>query len=156
VATGRDYQLGAALSAVRDGLSARAGLRAFRSGGGRTTDSTWFRLVSEARRTMADRLDEPGRPVGRRPTGDEITPVSSQRRTGFWQQVEVFYRDRGTNEVSSSAFVLRGDALLTRKSVIDFALSEWAAGESGTPNPDGHEVLGAAYVSTLELIPEGA
>jgi hypothetical protein len=111
--------------------------------------------VSEARRSLAESLAEASRPLNRRPTGDEITPISSVRRSAFWQQVEVFYRDRGTGEVSSSPFVLRGSGLLTRQAVVDFALAEWGAGSSGTPNPNDHEVLGAAYTSTLELIPRG-
>lgn len=144
-----------AAKTVREGMSARAGLRGFRSGGGRVTDSTWFRLVGEARRQLADRIDETGRPLNRRPSGDEVTRISTQRRSGFWQEVEVFWRDRSTNEVGSSPFVLRGSGLSTRQAVIDFAMGEWQAGSSGSPNPDDHEVLGAAYVSTLELFPEG-
>jgi hypothetical protein len=150
----RELPLSAATSTVRGGLSARAGLRAFRDGGGRVTDSTWFRLVGEARRVLSDRLDETSRPLGRRPVHDEITRVTSARRSGFWQEVEVFWRDRETGEVGSSPFVLRSSGLLTRQSVVDFALGEWQAGSSGSPNPDDHEVLGAAYVSTLELAPE--
>jgi len=152
---GSELPLNFATKTVREGLSARAGLRGFRAGGGRVTDSTWFRLVGEARRNLADRITETGRPLGRRPTGDEITRVTSQRRTGYWQEVEVFWRDRQTGEVGSSPFVLRGSGLSTRQTVIDFAIGEWSAGSSGTPNPDDMEVLGAAYVSTLELSPEG-
>lgn len=150
----RELPLGAATSTVRGGLSARAGLRAYRAGGGQVTDSTWFRLVGEARRVLSDRLDETSRPLNRRPTGDEITRVTSARRSGYWQEVEVFWRDRATGDVGSSPFVLRSPGLLTRQAVMDFALGEWSAGSTGTPNPDDHEVLGAAYVSTLELSPE--
>jgi len=118
-------------------------------------DSTWFRLVGEARRTLSESLAETSRPLNRRPSGDEVTRVTSRVKSGYWQQVEVFYRDRATGDVSSAPFILRSDGLTTRQKVIDFAIGEWMAGSSGTPNPDDHEVLGAAYVSTLELIPEG-
>lgn len=150
-----EFPLGAAASTVRGGLSARAGLSAYRAGGGRVMDSTWFRLVAEARRTLSESIAETGRPLNRRPTGDEITSVTSRSKSGFWQQVEVFWRDRTTGEVGSSPFVLRSPGLLTRQKVIGFAIGEWSAGSSGTPNPNEHEVLGAAYVSTLELIPGG-
>jgi hypothetical protein len=149
-----DLPLSAAAATVRNGLSARAGLRAYRTGGGKVTDSTWFKLVGEARRVLADRLDETSRPLGRRPTGDEITTVTTRSKSGFWQEVEVFWRDRATGAVGSSPFVLRSSGLVTRQSVIDFAVGEWSAGSAGTPNPDDFEVLGAAYVSTLELQPE--
>lgn len=150
-----DLPLGAAIRTVKEGLSGRAGLRAFRDGGGRINDSTWFKLVGQARRAISETLDEATRPLSRRPRGDEVTQIASRRRTGYWQQVEVFYRDRQTGLVESAPFVLRSQGLFTRQAVIDFAVSEWQAGSSGTPNPDDHEVLGAAYVSTLELVPEG-
>ena len=150
-----DYPLSTVLATVRSGISARAGLRAYRAGGNSITDSVWFRMVSETRRSVADRIQETSRPITRRPSGDEITRLTSRKQAGYWQEVEIFYLDKSTGEVGSSPFVLRGKGLLTRRAVMDFALAEWEAGSSGSPNPDDHEVLGAAYVSTLELFPEG-
>lgn len=150
----RDYPLAAAMHVVSEGMSARSGLRAFRAGGGRVQDSTWFRIVAEVRRAVAERLDEAQRPLNRRPRGDEISVMTTQRRTGFWQEVQIFARSKETGEVYATPFVLRGQGLLTRQAVIDFALAEWEAGSSGTPNPDDDQVLGAAYVQTLELSPE--
>lgn len=151
---GNDFPLGAAVRTVREGLSARAGLRAFRDGGGRINDTTWFRMVGEARRTLGESIAETGRPLSRRPTGDEITTITSRKRSGFWQQVEVFFRDRQSGEVMSSPFVLRGQGLVTRRAAIRFAVDEWSAGSAGSANPDDNEVLGAVYTGTLELSPE--
>lgn len=139
---------------LKAGLSGRVGLQAFRAAGGRIADGTWFRLVGEARRVIGENLNEAGRPLNRRPTGDEIVPITSTKASGYWQQVEVFYRDRVTGDVSSAPFVFRGSGLLTRQGVIDMAMAEWTLGSSGSPNPDDHEVLGATYSSTLELRPE--
>ena len=136
---------------VRDGLSARAGLAAARAAGARTGDAKWFRLVAEARRTLSESLLETGRPLARRPTGNEITTVTSRKHSGYWQQVEVFWRDRVSGEVGSSPFVHRSDGLVTRQAAVNFALGEWAAGGAGSVNQDDYEVLGASYVSTLEL-----
>jgi hypothetical protein len=148
-----DYTLPAALATLRQGLSARAGLKQFRAGGGRTTDATWFRVVAEARRSLGEQLAEANRPLNRRPSGHEITTMSTRTRTGFWQQVEVFVRNRATGAVESHPFVVRGDGLVTRQAAIRAAVDEWEAGIAGSVNVDEHEVLGAAYVSTLELRP---
>lgn len=150
-----DYPLGAAISTVKAGTSARAGLASFRAGGGRTTDATWYRMVAEARRSLGDRLAEAGRPLNRRPTGDEITTMSTRTKTGYWQEVSVFSRDRVTGEVKSSPFIVRGSGLVTRQAALRAALDEWEAGGAGSTNPDDEVVLGAAYVSTLELVPFG-
>lgn len=149
-----DYPLAAAIRTVRDGLSARAGLRAFRSGGGAVNDTKWFRTVAEVRRVVAERIDEASRPLNRRPTGDEITRLTSRKAVGYWQEIEVFTRDRSTGEVAASTFVLRGQGLVTRQAAIDFAVAEYAAGSAGSLNEAEDEVLGAAYVSTLELFPD--
>jgi hypothetical protein len=153
VARGSDYPLAGALKAVQAGLSARAGLRQFRAGGGRTTDSTWFRVVAEVRRSLSDRINEANRPLNRRPGGQEITTMTTRTKTGFWQQVEIFTRDKATGEVVSTPFVVRGQGLLTRQAAMRVALDEWEAGAAGSVNPDESEVLGAAYTSTLELQP---
>lgn len=153
MARGSDYPLGAAMSTVKAGLSARSGLRAFRQGGGRTTDSTWFRMVAQVRAELSDQLDEASRPLSRRPVAGEITVIESVTRSGYWQQMTVFARDRQTGEVYTSDFVVRGSGLLTRQAAIDFATAEWEAGSSGSPNPQDDTLLGVAYVSTLELRP---
>jgi hypothetical protein len=147
------YPLPAAIRAVRAGMSARAGLRSFRAEGGAVTDATWFRVVGEVRRTLANNLDEASRPLNRRPLGAEITTMTTRRQTGYWQQVEVFTRDRITGEVKSSPFVVRSPGLLTRQAAIRAALDEYHAGAAGSVNPDEEDVLGAAYTSTMELSP---
>lgn len=148
-----DFPLSAALSAVHKGMSARAGLAAFRAGGGRVGDAKWFRTVAEVRRTVAESIVEATRPLNRRPSGDEITTVTSVRHSGYWQQVEIFLRDKSTGEVRTMPFVHRSSGLVTRQAAIGFAVDEAKAGSAGSINLDDEEVLGAAYVSTLELIP---
>jgi hypothetical protein len=150
-----DFPLASAIQTVKAGISARAGLRAFRAGGGVTGDAKWFRMVSEARRAIGDRVAEATRPLNRRPTGTEITQVSSRVRTGFWQEVEIFLRDRSTGDIRTQTFTLRGQGLSTRQAVIRFAVDEANAGSAGSINNEDDEVLGAAYVSTLELVPGG-
>jgi hypothetical protein len=79
--------------------------------------------------------------------------MTTRQRTGYWQQVEVFTRDKATGEVKSTPFVVRGEGLVTRQAAIQAAIDEWEAGIAGSVNPDEETVLGAAYVSTLELTP---
>lgn len=111
--------------------------------------------MAEVRRAIGEQITEATRPLHRRPIGDEILRMTTKQRTGYWQQIEVFARDRESGEVYASPFVVRGSGLLTRQAAIATAIAEWEAGSAGTPNPSDDEVLGAAYVSTLELFPEG-
>lgn len=102
-----DYPLAAAIKAVKSGMSARAGLAAYRAGGGSIRDATWYRTVAEVRRTIGDSLQEATRGQNRKPSGDEITVLTTKRQAQFIQQVSVFVRDRATGEVEARPFSWR-------------------------------------------------
>lgn len=136
-------------------MSARAGLRAYRAGGGVTNDTQWFRLVSEARRNLAGRLDEATKPLARRPTGDEIQTFSTRSHTGYAQQIEIYVRDRDTGEVVSKPYTWRTNTLITRGQAIREAVAEFEAGATDSPDQFNEVVLGGAYVGTYQLIPRG-
>lgn len=145
-----DYPLASAINAVKFGLSGRAGLRAFREGGGRISDATWYRTIGEVRRSFSDYLDEATRPLNRRPRGDEITRITTPKARGYNQQVSVFVLDKDTGEVEARPFSLRGRGLLTRKAAVNAAVEAFANGVTGSPEHMNEVVLGAAYESTFE------
>lgn len=145
-----DFPFWAAVRTVRDGISARAGLRAYRAGGGAIRDTTWFRMISEARVSIAARGDEVGRPLNRRPTADEGTRWTTSKARGVLQQVEVMVRDRDTGEVLAIPYGISSRRARTRQDVIDAAL--------GTITPEGtdgdrQQILGAVYVGTYFMEP---
>lgn len=150
-----DYPLAAAIRTVKDGKSARAGLREFRQAGGSTNDAKWFGLVGEVRRNLSDRLDEVTRPLTRRPSGDEIRTFTTKRHTGYVQQLEIFVRDRATGIVVSKPYSWRTDTLITRGQAIREAIAEFESGVTESPDLFDEEILGGAYTGTYQLIPRG-
>jgi hypothetical protein len=150
-----DYVLGPAIAAVKAGLSANQGLRDFRAGGGRVARSTWLQTVAEVRRTLSDNLDEATRPLGRRPNSGEITPITTRKRSGFIQQIDVYVRDRETGVVESRPFSWRTQVLITRRAAIGEALAAFQNGVIGSPSVYDEQILGATYVGTLQLNPSG-
>lgn len=146
-----DYPLAGVAGAVEAGMSARAGLNAFRESGGQVRDATWYRMFGEYQRHLSEAGEEPGRPLNRYPTGDEITQWSTVDAEGYLQRVEVLTRNRGTGEVEWKPWSRAGDSVLTRQGAISDALDSFAS------NADGYDeqILGAVYVGTHELIPGG-
>lgn len=148
-----DFPLAFAIKAVKSGLSANAGYRAFRDAGGHVARATWLRTVAEVRRTLSDSLDEATRPLGRKPLPDEVTTISTRKRSGFIQQVDVYVRDRATGEVEARPFSWRTQVLITRKAAVNEALAAFDLGVTGSPDTFDEQILGATYVGTLALQP---
>jgi hypothetical protein len=146
-----EYPLGFAVRALKQGLSARAGLSAYRSGGGRIADATWFRMYSEARESTLAQISELGRPLNRKPTGDEINTFTTKSATGYMQYVDIYVRDKETGLVSVRPYSLRSDRLYSRGKVVNDSLTAY----SDAAEAYGEQVLGAAYMSTYELVPGG-
>lgn len=148
-----DFPLWAAIKSIKDGLSARAGLRAYRSGGGAIRDATWFRMVAEARRSIGESLAEATRPLSRRPTGNEITTFTTVKAQGFIQQVDVYVLDRATGLVETRPHSIRTDTLLSRRSAIRDAVTLFQDAIDVNPDVYDEEILGAAYTGTYQLVP---
>lgn len=140
-------------STIKAGLSANAGYKAFQAGGGAVQRATWLRTVAEYRRRASDYLEESARPLGRRPTSDEITVITTKHQFRYIQQVDVYVRDRDTGEIDVRPFSWRGQALITRKAAINEALAAFESGVTGSPDRFNETVLGATYTGTLALTP---
>jgi hypothetical protein len=143
-----------AAKAVKLGMSARASLKAFRAGGGSIRDATWYRAVGEVRRSLANSLDEATRPMNRRPKADEITQIATSKSHGYRQQLSVLVENRQTGEVEAKPFMVRGKGLLTRQAAVNFAVAEFEAGITGSPDRFDERIIGAVYENTLEFIPK--
>lgn len=145
-----DFPFAHAIRTVREGMSARAGLAAFRAAGGAVTDATWYRMVTEARTTVAARVGELSAPLDRRPTAGEATRWTTVNASGWAQQVEVIVRDVGTSEIRTIPFTVTGTKPITRQAAIDKALQTYSP-DSGS---GGNEViLGAVYVNSIIMEP---
>jgi hypothetical protein len=146
-----DLPLWAAIRAIKDGLSARAGLRAYRDGGGSIRDSTWYQLVGTARRNLSDGLDESLRPLNRRPTVGEINVLPTRTATGFIQNVDVYVQDRTSGLVEIRPWSIRTNELLSRRAAINDAVTLF--GDAALAGQYDEVVLGATYTGTFELSP---
>lgn len=144
-----DFPLWAAIQTVKQGISARAGLAAYRAAGGHTTDARWFQMVSQVRQAVQAGQDEPIKPLNARPRASEIVAMPTQKQSGYLQNVTVYVRDRVTGIVRARPFSVAGDMLVTRADAIDTALANFQH------NAEGYEetVLGAVYRGTNLMVP---
>lgn len=149
MADGEGYPLGAVLGSINAGMSASAGLAAYRSAGGEVRTQTWYRLHGEAQAMLAGEVSEAAKPLNRLPTSDEITTWTTSTAAGFMQRVEVFVRDRATGEVTSKPWSTVGPGVVSRGAAVEAALGAY---EDNAGDYD-EQVLGAAYVGTHELVP---
>lgn len=138
---------------VREGMSARAGLRAFREGGGHITDSIWFKAVSEARATIERRGDVVGTDLGSRPAASDMTTWTTRRASGVIQQIEVMAVDRATGVIEAIPFSHRTENGTTWNEAIAAALD--------TISPEGTDgerqrIIGALPVGVYRMTPEAS
>ncbi len=147
------YPIQAAITAIRQGLSANAGYRAFQAAGGHLARSTWLQTFSEVRRSLSDSLDEAGRPLSRRPQSNEVTTISTKYSQRFIQQVDVYVRNRDTGEIESKPISITTDSLITRGQAIREALTIAEDGVTGSPDRFNEQILGGTYTGTLALVP---
>jgi hypothetical protein len=134
-------------------MSARAGLAAARAAGVHIRDSTWFRVVGEVRRGLANQIDEMSKPLNRRPLGPEISILPTKIAKGWVQYADVFVQDQATGAVSRRFYAVRGTSLLTRQAIINRALNAYAAGAVDDPSKYPEKILGAAYSATYQMTP---
>lgn len=138
---------------VKRGQSGRAGLLAARAEGVQVRDATWFRLVGEVRRALANQIGEASAPLNRRPIGQEISTLSTKVAKGFVQYVDVYVRDRASGIVARRYFAVRSPTLLTRQAVIGRALTSFTTFTAGPDASYAEQVLGAIYTATYQMQP---
>lgn len=144
-----EFPLWAAISTVKQGLSARAGLASYRAGGGSVGDGAWFKMVSVVRDNAAKGLLEPTKPLDQRPLVSDIGVMPTKTQTGYLQNVTVITRDKVTGTTRARPYSVRTDDLMTRADVIATALDVFQR------NAFGYEEIttGAIYSGTLLLTP---
>lgn len=137
-------------ASVRAGLSASAGLRQFRNGGGRIRDSVWRRLYAEQSRAVGSVREEMTKPLTSTPIATEITPMTTKRREGYLQTLDVFTREVGSNVVTVTPFMFSGSELMSRGDALTKALTIMqAAVDIGRYD---QVILGGVYTGTRQMI----
>lgn len=146
----------AAIRTVKQGLSARAGLKAARAAGVHIQDATWFRMVGEVQRSLSNQISEVTKPLNRRPTSDEISRYTAGKARGFMQYVDVMVKDRATGVVSLRPYAVRTNTLLSRQTVVARALEGFKGAVLNNPSEYDEQILGAVYTATYQFAGEGA
>ncbi|HEU5217653.1 MAG TPA: hypothetical protein VFU23_03290 [Gemmatimonadales bacterium] len=142
-----------AVRAVKTGMSARAGLAAARAAGIQIRDATWYRIVGEVRRGLANQITEASAPLNRRPTASEISILSTKVAKGWVQYADVFVRDKATGLVSIRPYAVRGTSLLTRQAIVNRALAAYSQAAVDDPSKYPETILGGAYTATYQMTP---
>jgi hypothetical protein len=146
----------AAIKAVKEGMSGRAGLAAARAAGTRIQDSTWFQMVGQVRAALANQGDEVTRPLGQRPGQHEISGFASTKATGYLHYIDVLVKDRETGLVSARPYAVKSGSLLRRGQAIKRGLEAFQSAIDLNPGEYDEQVLGALHVATYQFVPREA
>jgi hypothetical protein len=140
-----------ALAAVQEGLSARAGLGAYRESGGKIANETWYRLVGEIQASLADREGIYDEPIDEVPYAHQIKTWTTAKAKGYIQQVEVIVREKSTGQIISVPFSVTGHKLVTRRQAMQQALDIYS--DENAQKYD-QQILGAVYSGTYHARPK--
>lgn len=143
----------AAVSSVKEGLSANEGLRQFRAAGGKIGRSAWLALRAEVGTALANRPAEMAAPLTAVPGPEHTTVFSTTKASGVIQQVEVLYRVKGTDTVVNRPFSVKGQSMVTRQEAVQAALDQMSQAQQSNLYEE-QVILGAVYVGSYELVPQ--
>lgn len=146
------FPIWAAIRTVKSKVGTWVGYEKYREADPSMTREDWARAIGEARAAIAHGIAETSRPLGRRPTGDEIQPITRKTGTGYWQQVEIYVRDRDTGIVGTRHYTIRGDSVRSRISVVNEAMDRYQSAIDTNPDDYPEDIAGAAYVGTYQIM----
>lgn len=144
-----EFPLWAAISTIKQKLSGRAGLAAYRAGGGKVSDSTWYKMVGIIRDNASRGVLEPTKPLNQKPQPADIGVMPVKAQTGYLQNVSVIMRDKVTGITRVRPYSIATDELITRADAVDTAIEVFQR------NAFGYEetVMGAVYSGTVMMVP---
>lgn len=136
---------------IRAGLTAAAALRDYRAAGGAIRDTVWRKLYAEQKASIGNQIEEVTAPLNATPNADEIFPMTTKRARGYLQTVDIYTRLKGTDIVTSRAFMLTTNTLMTRADALSTALTQMQqAADEGRYD---EVILGGVYTGTREMTP---
>lgn len=110
-------------ASVRQGLSANKGLSEFRNAGGSIQRSVWLKLYAEQRTAVDSQLVEMTAPLSAIPSRQEMVPMTTKRRAGYLQTLDIYTKMKGTDVVTVKPFLLSGTELMSRGEALTKALT---------------------------------
>lgn len=138
-------------ASIRAGQSAAAGLRDFRAGGGKIRDVVWRRIYAEQQAAVSAQREETTRPLSSTPVASEMVQMTTKRKSGYLQTLDIYTRVVGTNVVQVKPFMFSGSELMSRGEALTKALTmmQQAADEERYDEV----VLGGVYTGTRIMVP---
>jgi hypothetical protein len=137
-------------ASIRAGLSATAALREYRAAGGSIRDTIWRKLYAEQSQAVSEVRNEMTKPLSSTPVASEITVMTTKRREGFLQTLDVFTREVGSNVVTVTPFMFSGSELMSRGDALTKALTLMqTAVDQGRYD---QVILGGVYTGTRQMI----
>lgn len=140
------------LSGIKQDLSANEIFRQMRGTDLGLRRATVLDLVRQLRDDLETRATGIDRPLDRKPYTSEILAMSTVTATGYLQHVDIWVQDQETGEIFSRPYSIRTDDLLTHGDAIETALDRAQDFEKLY----GQKVLGATYLATYLLVPQGS
>lgn len=146
---------------VAEGLSANAALRMAQDAGLGVRRSTFLQMVGQVRAHYARTTVEPTLPLNRRPTPQEVTPITSKVQRGYIQYVDLFVRNKTTGLVTVRPQAIRTSTLTSRQVAVQTVTDRYRAAvdrSKTAPSVFGTDpdevVLGGVYSATQQFVPE--
>ena len=117
------------------------------------TREDWAAAIGEARGALASRVSELTAPLNRRPTASEFAPPLERRSSAkYWQQVEIYVRDKVTGARSIMHFTTRTDTLRSRMSVVNDWIEHIQSRIDEKPDDYPVDIVGFAYTGTYPIV----
>lgn len=137
-------------AAIRQGLSATAALREFREAGGAMRDAVWRKLYAEQKVAVEKQGDEMTAPLAAIPSASEMTQMTTKRRSGYLQTLDIYVRLKGTDTIITKPFMFSGDTLMSRGDALTKALTQMQQ----AVDEERYEevVLGGVYTGTRVMV----
>jgi hypothetical protein len=135
-------------------MGATEALQHAREQGVKIRTQTWYRLWGETR-AAADRVGAlSASNMHRRPTAEEITPMTVPKAKGYLYTVNVAVRDRLTGEVFYTPSGYRSDTLVSKNRALQGAIEAAQAAQEANRESFGGQILGGTLTQVRQFIPE--
>lgn len=136
---------------IRQGLSANKSLDEFRAAGGSIGRSVWLKLYAEQKESTSRMRDEMTAPLSAVPSAQEIVPMTTKRKSGYLQTLDIYARIKGTDVVVTRPFMFSGSTLMSRGEALTQALTMMQQAVSEERYEE--VILGGVYTGTRLMTP---
>lgn len=118
------------------------------------TRDEWAAAVGQARADLATKVSEITKPLNRKPTAADFgSPIERRSTYKYWQQVEVYVRDKTTGARSIMHFTHRVDTLMSRMTAVNKGLDFIQGLIDSNPDEYAIDITGFSYTGTYPIVP---